>query len=369
MKEVSREKVIARTSLLGIVTNVLVASVKVLIGILASSIAIISEGVNNATDVLSSVITLVGAKLAGKKPDKKHPFGYGRVEYLTSFIIAVVILVTGVELLISSVKLIFEPAELEVSYLSLGIIISAALIKLALGLYTIKKGKSVNSGSLIALGTDSCNDCIMSAVTIVSTLIFLIFHFSVDAYAGIITSLFILKAGFDIIKDNVGDLLGRTGEGELAAEIYKEIRATEGIIEAADMILHNYGPDKFSGSVNVEMDHEKTVGEIYHILHELQLRIMHEKNVVMVFGVYAVDVDHEEVKEIRENVTKFVEERDHVNSFHALYLEPDTRKIFVDLVVDYDLKDWNALRKDFAAYMETLYPDRPLELVIETEYV
>lgn len=365
----TRQGVVMATSAVGIIVNVLLASVKVAIGVLANSIAVISEGINNATDSLSSVITMVGAKLSNKRPTKKHPFGYGRIEYITSLIIAGLIIATAVELLKSSIKLIIEPQDLTVNTLTLIIIAASALVKLWLAWYTIKKGKQVNSGILVAMGTDSRNDCIVSAVTIVSAVVFIVFRFSVDAYAGIITSLFIFKAGFDILKDTLANLLGQPVEKETADELYSIIRSTPGVLNAADMILHNYGPDRYSGSVNIEMDHQMTVEQLYSTIHKLQLDIMHQKGITMVFGIYAVDRDHSEIKQMRQQIANYVRGKEHVISYHALYLEPQTNVIYVDLVVDYELKDWNGLRTDFTEYMHGLYPDNKIELTIETEYV
>ncbi len=365
----SREGIIATTSGLGIAINVLIAAMKVVVGLMASSIAIVSEGVNNAADALTSVLTLLGTKLAGKHPDEEHPFGYGRVEYLTSLVISVLILVTGVEMLKSAVELIFHPEELNISVVSLVLVAVSAVVKFCLGVYTIAMGKKANSGALEAVGLDCRNDAFVSVVTIASAVAFLVFGLYVDAYVGVFTSLLILKAGVDVLKDTVSDLLGRPGEKELATKLYHEIRSTDGILGAADMMLHNYGPDAYSGSVNIEIDHDKTVGEIYQFLHKLQLRIMYEYHVVMVFGIYAVDNDHEEVKAINKSVGKFVRETDHVKSFHAVYLEPDTDMLYCDLVVDYELADWDKLREDFTAYMLDLYPGKQLMLTIETEFV
>lgn len=365
----SREGIIATTSGLGIAVNVLIAAMKVAVGLMASSIAIVSEGVNNAADALTSVLTLLGTKLAGKHPDEEHPFGYGRVEYLTGLVISVLILVTGVEMLKSAVELIFHPEELSISVISLVLVAVSAVVKFCLGVYTIAMGRKANSGALEAVGLDCRNDAFVSIVTIASAVVFLVFHLSIDAYVGVFTSLLILKAGVDVLKDTVADLLGRPGEKELATKLYREIRSTEGILGAADMMLHNYGPDAYSGSVNIEIDHDKTVGEIYQFLHKLQLRIMYEYHVVMVFGIYAVDNDHEEVKAINKSVGKFVKDTDHVKSFHAVYLEPDTDMLYCDLVVDYELDDWDKLRNDFTAYMAECCPGKTLVLTIETEFV
>lgn len=365
----SREGVIAAVSALGIVVNLLVAAAKVILGLLASSIAIVSEGINNAADAMTSVLTLVGSKLAGKHPDQKHPFGYGRIEYLTSLVIAGLILFTGVEMLISSVELIFEPSELNFSVLALAVVALSAVVKFFLGVFTIKAGKRAESGALVGVGLECRNDSFISVVTILSAVIFIVFRVSVDAYVGVLMSLLVIKAGFDVLKDTVSELLGRPGDEELAAKLYKEIRSTPGIINAVDMMLHNYGPDAYSGSVNVEIDHAKTVGEAYDFLHSLQLHIMHEYNVTMVFGIYAVDDDREEARAIRQSVASFVRTHEHVKSFHAIYLDPNSNKLYCDLIVDYELRDWELLREQFEAFMAESRPDREIVLTIETEFV
>ena len=365
----SREGTVVTVSGLNILVNLIFAAIKVVIGLAVSSIAIVSEGVNNATDSATSLITIVGTKLSAKHPTEKHPFGFGRIEYLTSLLISVLILFTGAELMESSVKRIFAPQEMSISYVTMAIIAVSALVKLALGLYTIKEGRRVDSSSLVALGTECRSDSVVSVITLVTALVFLVFHVSLDAYAGIIMSLIVLKAGFEVLKETLSDILGQAGEKELAQELYRIIRAEPLVLNAADMMLHNYGPDAYSGSVNVEIDHSKTVGEVYAALHELQLRIMHEKHITMVFGIYAVDRDHAQIRQLRDQVAAFIREQKHVTSYHALYIHPNGKDLYVDLVVDYDLADWEALRKEFTAYMAVLYPDKHLELVIETNYV
>lgn len=365
----SREGTVVTVSGLNILVNLIFAAIKVVIGLAVSSIAIVSEGVNNATDSATSLITIVGTKLSAKHPTEKHPFGFGRIEYLTSLLISVLILFTGAELMESSVKRIFAPQEMSISYVTMAIIAVSALVKLALGLYTIKEGRRVDSSSLVALGTECRSDSVVSVITLVTALVFLVFHVSLDAYAGIIMSLIVLKAGFEVLKETLSDILGQAGEKELAQELYRIIRAEPLVLNAADMMLHNYGPDAYSGSVNVEIDHSKTVEEVYAALHELQLRIMHEKHITMVFGIYAVDRDHAQIRQLREQVAAFVRQQEHVTSYHALYIHPNGKDLYVDLVVDYDLADWEALRKEFTAYMAELYPDKHLELVIETNYV
>ena len=365
----TREGIIVTTSGMGILVNLLIALTKIVVGLISSSIAIISEGANNAGDALSSVMALIGAKLAKKHPDEKHPFGYGRIEYLCGLVIAVVILVTGIELLIGSAKRIFHPETLHISYVALVLVALSAAVKFFLGNYTVRMGRKVGSTALEAVGTDCKTDCFASIITIVSALIFLVFKWNVDAYAGVITSLLLIKAGVEALRETLSEILGRPGDKELAAKLYKEIRSTDGILAAVDMMLHNYGPEAWSGSVNVEIDHKKTVGEIYQFLHELQLRIMHEYHVTMVFGVYAVDYDGEYMKELRKTIAGFIRKQEHVKSFHAVYIDQRSDKIYCDFIVDYELKDWEELKKEFEQYMAEKYTGKEVVLTIETEYV
>ena len=369
MKMENRLARIKRTSLLGVGVNVAIAALKIVVGLLASSVAIVSEGMNNAADALTSALTLIGVKLSEKHPDAKHPFGYGRIEYLAALIIAVIILVTGVEMLMESVKAVFHPVNLSISYLSLAVVAGTAVMKFALGVYTIAMGRKAKSKALEAVGLECRNDAFVSAVTIGSCVIFLIWEVSVDAYVAVLLSGLIVKTGIGVLRSTVSDLLGRAGDAELAERLYRRIRATDGVINAADMMLHNYGPEAWSGSVNVEIDHRKSVAEVYAILHDLQLRIMHEDKVTMVFGVYAVDNDSEASVKIRETVAEFVRAHEHVISFHAVYIDPATNKIYCDLVVDYNLKSWDNLRKEFLSYMSKYFGDQEIELTIETEFV
>lgn len=369
MTAAERTGIINRTSILGIVVNVLIAGVKIAAGLLASSIAIVSEGVNNAADALTSVLTMVGTRLAGRHPDAKHPFGYGRIEYLTGLVVAVVIIVSGVQMLIESVKLIFRPEELSISYVSLTIVAVSAVVKFFLGLYTIARGRVAKSDALVGVGLECRGDSYISIITIGVAVVFLLTGVSLDAYAGVVMSAIILKAGVEVLLKIVSELIGRPGEKELATKIYQLVRATPGVVGAADMMLHNYGPNAWSGSVNVEIDHAKSVGEVYAMLHELQLGIMHEEHVTMVFGVYAVDDDHVETRRIRRTILEYVKAHEHVKSFHAVYLEPGTNRLYCDLVVDYALADWGALRADFLDYMKAKVPGRDVVLTVETEFV
>ena len=360
----SREGVVSATSILSVIVNLFVALMKVVVGLLASSIAIVSEGVNNATDALSSILTLVGTKLAAKAPDAKHPFGYGRIEYLTNMVIASFILVGGAEMMLNSIKLIFNPEKLNVSYVSLAVVAISAIIKYFLGVYTIKTGKRVGSQSLEAVGVDCRNDSFVSVVTIISSLVYLLGNISIDAYAGLFTSYLIVKAGYDIMKDTVAELLGQPADEELVKELYKEIRGTEGIINAVDMVLHNYGPDAYTGSCNVELDHKSSVGDVYEFLRPLQIRLLEKYHVAMVFGIYAVDNDSADSKKLRKEIADFVRNNEHIKSYHAIYSDKRINTIYCDLVIDYEV-DREAITRQFEAYLKSIYPDKNIQVNID----
>lgn len=368
-EELSREEMISSVSALSIAINIALSAIKLLAGIAASSAAIISEGVNSAADALSSLLALVGTKLAGKKPDEKHPFGYGRIEHLTGLVIAVIILLAGIEMLKNAVSLIIHPEPVDISYISLIIVAVSAVIKLLLGSFMIRTGERTGSSALMAVGKESRGDCLVSVVTIISTVIYLFAGKSVDAYAAALTSLYIIKNGVEVMMGTVSELIGRSGRRELADKLYHEIRQTEGIVNAADMILHSYGPDAYTGSCNIEIDHKKTIGEIYQSIHKLQLRIMHEYRVTMVFGIYAVDNDSPSSKEMRELVASFIRGEDLVKSYHALFLDDEINTLYCDFIVDYALDDWDALRERFARHLESHRPGTALELTIETDYI
>ena len=364
----SREGVVTATSILNIIVNLMIALMKVIVGLLASSIAIISEGVNNATDALSSVLTLVGTKLAGKDPDAKHPFGYGRVEYLTDMVISAFILVSGFEMLKSSIERIFHPEDLSISSVSLAVVAVSAIIKYLMGAYTLNTGKRVASGSLEAVGADCRNDSFVSLVTIASSLLYVVTGLNIDAFAGVFTSYLILKAGYEIMSETVSKMLGQPADEELARSLYREIRKTDGIINAVDLVLHNYGPDYYTGSCNVELDYMMSVNDAYEILRPLQLRILEEYRVAMVFGIYAVDNVSPDSKKLRSEVADFVKASEHVKAYHAVFSDPNNNTIYCDLVTDYEA-DRRQVVKDFTVYLEGLYPDKTIQVNIDTEFV
>ena len=246
-KEVSRDKIIIRTSIIGILANIFLAAFKAGVGILSHSIAIVLDAVNNLSDAMSSVITIVGTKLAGKQPDKKHPLGYGRIEYLSATIISLIVLYAGITSFVESIKKILQPEKADYGTITLVIVAVAVVVKLILGRYVKGIGEEVKSDSLIASGSDAMLDSIISASTLVAALIYLGTGISLEAWLGALISVIIMKSGFEMLRGTISQILGERVSGKFTKEIKATICTLPNISGAYDLILHNYGPDRYVG--------------------------------------------------------------------------------------------------------------------------
>ena len=267
--ENNREKTVISTSVISIVANIILAVFKAVIGFLANSIAIISDAVNNLSDALSTIITIVGTKLAGKDPEKKHPYGYGRIEYMTSLVVSGIVLYAGITTFVESIKKIIHPEKPDYTIISLIILIAGILVKCILGIYVKKKGKDVNSDSLIASGSDAFDDALLSISVAISAIIFMVFNISLEAYVSVILSLFIIKSGLELIKESVDNILGVRIESDLSKKIKEEIQKEADVQGAFDLILNNYGPDKYWGSIHIEVADTLSVADVDKISRKI----------------------------------------------------------------------------------------------------
>ncbi|MBQ6543869.1 MAG: cation transporter [Clostridia bacterium] len=336
MKEINREKTIIRASAVSIAVNVILAGVKAALGVLSGSVAIISDAVNNLGDSSSSLITIAGTKLSKKKPDKKHPFGYGRIEYLTSLVIGIIVLVSGVEATISSVKLIIHPEEVSYSPVTIIIMAISVLAKIFLGIFLKGRGKAVSSVALTASGKDTMGDAVVTGVTIISIIIYKLTDVNLDAWAGALISLVIVKAGIETIVETISKILGERSDDELADKIYSHLISQDEILGVHDLILNDYGPEYHIGIVHVEIDHKKTLGDVYPMLHRLQGEIYSECNVLLTFGFYAVDKDSPVSAAVWEALEKFTADEEHCIGFHGIVTDEKLKTVFADLTLDFE---------------------------------
>ncbi|MBO4729239.1 MAG: cation transporter [Spirochaetaceae bacterium] len=336
MNEKERETIIVQTSVIGILTNIMLVVFKMIVGILSNSIAVILDAVNNLSDALSSVITIVGAKLAGKAPDRKHPLGYGRIEYLTSMTVAAIVLYAGITSLVESIKKIIHPEKAEYSVVLVVIIAVAVIVKLLLGTFVKKRGQSVNSGALVASGSDALFDAILSASVLASALFYMFFHVSLEAFVGVAIAVFIIKAGMEMLIETLDDILGKRADKELVLKVKKLINEEETVRGAYDLIINNYGPNKNIASVHVELPDTMTVDEVDNLTRRLEERIYKETAVILTgVGVYSYNTKNDQAAEIRNNVQKIVTSHDYVLQMHGFYLDIQNKKMRFDVVLSF----------------------------------
>ncbi|MBR4947204.1 MAG: cation transporter [Clostridiales bacterium] len=343
-KTISREKIIVRTGIIGIVANVLLASFKALIGLAVHSTAMVLDAVNNFSDVLSSVVTIIGTKIASRKPDKKHPLGHGRVEYLAQMIIAALILYAGITALIESIKKIINPVDPDHSAISLAIISVAIVVKIFLGIYVRKQGKKAKSDLLISSGTDALFDAILSTAVLISAVILMLFKFNIEAYVSVIISLFIIKAGFEIIKEAVDDMLGHRVEAEYTKKVKESVVAFDEVYGAYDIVLHNYGPDRYLGSLHIEVDDRMTADQIDSLTRNITAKVYEETGIILTaVGIYSNNSSNEKLMKMRKDITDLVVDHKHILQLHGFYVDEEKKRITFDVVVDFDEEDREGL--------------------------
>ncbi len=365
----ARFKDIIITSVIGIFVNVALGLVKIFVGTIANSVAVISDAVNNFSDSISSLVTIIAMAISGRGATRKHPFGFGRIEYFSSIVISVIVLITGAEFLIESVKKIIHPEATSYTALTLILLVVAIVTKILLGLFTKGRGKKLNSPNLIASGQDALSDAIITGVTLLAAIVaFIKPDLHIDGWVGALVSLFVIKAGLDILLDVVSKLVGERPDIELADKIKDEILATEGVLGAFDLILHNYGPNVFIGDVNLELDEKMTIDEAYVRLKPLNVKILREYGVFMYFGIYSVNTTDEEIAEMREFVYRLVDEIDDILQIHAFYVNKERKFMSFDVVYDFDCKDQYAVQKHLRSAIHEKYPEYRVEMVPDKDY-
>ncbi len=367
--EVSREKTIVRTSIIGIIANVFLAGFKAVIGLATNSIAIVLDAVNNISDAGRSLITIIGTKLAGKEPDKKHPFGYGRIEYLSAMIISVIVLYAGITSFVESVKQIIHPETPDYTAVSLIIVAVAVVVKILLGRYVKGVGVKVNSDSLINSGEDATLDSVISASTLVAAGIFLIFHVSLEAWLGAIISIVIIKSGIEMLKDTISQILGEQNDLELAKAIKGTVLGFPGVQGAYDLVLNNYGPDTWNGSVHIEVPDTYSADMLDRLLRSIQTEVYRRHKVILTaIGVYSVNTKDEEAIEMQKKVREIVFSHPHVTQMHGFYLVKEEKSMRFDIVVSFAAKDRRAVYQETVADVQKAFPEYTLQVAMDTDF-
>lgn len=352
----NRQAIIVRTSVIGIAVNVLLAAFKAAVGVLSNSIAVVLDAVNNLSDAFSSIVTIIGAKIAGKKPDKNHPLGHGRVEYISAMVVAALVLYAGITAMIESVKKIIDPVQASYSKVSLLIIAVAVVAKIILGRYVKQKGEETGSGALVASGTDAISDAALSFAVLVTALLYTFTGISLEAYVGVIIAGFIIKAGYEMISDTVSDILGRRTDPEVSRRIKELVSEEEGVLGAYDLFVHNYGPDREYASVHIELPDSMTVDKVDVLTRKLTVKIYRETGVIMTgIGVYSHNTD-EKAAVMREEIEKIVLAHEWALQMHGFYLNEREKLIWFDVVLSFDIAQSEGIRI-ISDEVNARYPD------------
>ena len=363
--EENRDKVIVRTSIIGILTNVFLAAFKAVIGIVSNSIAVTLDAVNNLSDALSSIITIVGTKLAGKLPDRKHPLGYGRIEYLSAMIVAGIVLYAGITSAVESVKKIIHPEKPDYSIISLVIIAVAVVVKIILGRYVKAKGKKVNSGSLVASGSDAMFDAVLSGSVLASAIIFKLSGLSLEAFVGVIIACFIIKAGIEMMRETLSEILGVRADKEKTDRIKALLSEDPEVRGAYDLILYNYGPDKDYASVHLELPDTMTAKEIDKLTRRLEKKVYRETGVILAgVGLYSYNTGNDEAAAMQSEVRDVVLAHEWAIQLHGFYVDLDEKEMTFDVVLNFNISAkeavqilYSELKEKYPSYDINVSPD------------
>ena len=326
------------SSATGIVVNILLSIVKLFIGIIANSISIISDALNNITDVGSSVVTMIGFKISQKKIDKDHPWGHGRMEYITAFIVDIIILMVGFELLKSSIDKIIHPELPAVNNVTIIILVIAVLTKLWLFLFYKKIAEMIDSNAIKGNAYDSISDSISTLVVLISAVVAKLCGVSIDGYASLIVSVFILFTGYKAIKETVDLLLGMKPDPEFIKDIEDEAKKYEMISGIHDIMVHDYGPGRKIVSFHAEVPADGDICKVHDIIDQMEQDLFEKFNCITTIHMDPIVVDNKEINDMRDFTEKIVKELNSEFSIHDFRMTDGGKRVnlIFDLVVPRD---------------------------------
>ena len=363
----SRDRIIVRTSIIGIVANILLAAFKAVIGILSHSIAVTLDAVNNLSDALSSVITIIGARLANRKPDKKHPLGHGRTEYLSAMIVAAIVLYAGLTSAYESVKKIISPETPDYSTISLVIIAVAVVVKILLGRYFIRRGKEAGSGALEASGADASFDAVLSLSVLACAILFKVTGISLEAVVGAVISIFIIKSGVEMMLATIDDIVGKRADAETVRRIKELITQEPEVRGAYDLFINNYGPERDFASVHVELPDTMDVEQVDLLTRRLEQKVYQGTGVILTgIGVYSYNTRNEEAAQIRSRVMETALKHEWLLQIHGFHIDTEKKVMRFDAVFSFDIdssEGYEIIYKEVKA----LYPEYELQITRDVD--
>lgn len=306
----------------GIISNLFLCIMKILIGVFSGSIAIIADGINNMADASSSIITLVGFRLASKPEDEDHPYGHARIEYLTGLFVSILIIVLGVQLFKTSLEKIFNPDTLEFSYITIITLVIAIAVKLWQSLFNISIGKKINSLTLIATGADSRNDVIATSAVLVSVLVVKFTGLQIDGYMGCLVALFIIWSGIQLVRDTISPLLGEAPDDDLVKAITETVKKEPSILGIHDLMVHNYGPGKIFASIHVEVDADGDLMKSHDMIDNIERIVKESLRIEFVIHMDPVKTNDPLIHRMKAVISEAFAPLDGVENIHDFRIVP-----------------------------------------------
>ncbi len=366
-----REKYGTLGGLVGIIVNMIIAAAKLIIGSFSGSISITADAVNNFSDAGSSIITLIGFKMANKPADEDHPYGHGRIEYISGFIVAFIVLIFGVELMKSSVDRIINPSEITYSIWAIVVLVLSIIGKIWLGLFNRKLGKAINSTAMTAVFTDCISDSGATAVTIISMLLAHFAKINIDGILGVIVAVIIIIAGINIIRDTLNPLLGQAPDKELVNDIAETVLSFDKVVGIHDLVLHNYGSTKTFGSIHVEVPANENVLVVHEIMDNIELEIKKKFGVDIVAHTDPIETDNKLVEDNRKfiiNIINSIDEKLTIHDFRLVSGPTHTNLIF-DIVLPYTSKITESEVKNLVSQkVKEIKPECNCVITVDRDY-
>lgn len=327
--------------MVGVAVNLLLFAAKLVIGLLFGSVSVVADSINNLSDAASSLVTLFGFRLASAPPDAEHPFGHGRMEYLSALGVSVLIMVTGVQLILSSVQKIVQPSTLQFSWIAVAVLLLSILFKLWLSRFYRKVDQVISSGTLQAAAVDSRNDVLSTLIVLLSILVYGLTRVSIDGYVGVLLALFVIWSGFSILKDTVSLLLGQAPDPALVEEIKNTVLSYEGIIGVHDLMVHSYGARKLVLSFHAEVPSHQDILVSHDIIDQIEQDLMRQYHAVVTIHMDPVDTKDQRVGEYRKLVEDTLRDIDpslSLHDFRVVFGKTHSNLIF-DLEMPFGYKD------------------------------
>lgn len=344
----TRKKAGFLSSTVGIVCNIILFVSKFIIGTIANSVAIISDAFNNLTDCLSCIITMFGYNLASKPADKEHPFGHGRMEYFTSLIIAVFIIIVGFEFFKTSLSRIFNKENIDVTYFTIIVLVLSILLKFWMYLFNKKMATIFNNQAMMATSYDSLSDAMTTSITLIGSIISLFTDFPIDGVIGLIVSGLIIKTAISIIKDTLDELLGKPADKETTQQLLDIVMSHQGILGVHDLMIHNYGPNNMIASLHAEVDAKQNVLEAHDTIDNIEKEIFEKMKIMTTIHLDPIETDNIQLNQYKKIVSKVLNEIDPELSFHDFRMvvgQTHTNLIF-DVIISDKYRDKNQMLKE-----------------------